>query len=132
MIETEIRRQRTPEERAAIDRAWRERYEKRVREEHQTDALAKAFREVEYSWTLPIVRNLANGPVRTLELRVKLGCSAESLRTALARMMERGLVFRTAHEGAFPRRVDYELTERGRGLIPVVDALAAWAEAGDG
>ncbi len=36
-----------------------------------------------------------------------------------------GIVARTAH-GGYPLRVDYTLTEAGRRLVPLIDALGAW------
>jgi DNA-binding HxlR family transcriptional regulator len=39
----------------------------------------------------------------------------------------RGVVRRTVHAGR-PQRVDYELTEMGRGLAPAVRELERWAQ----
>lgn len=45
----------------------------------------------------------------------------------LRKLQAAGLVRRTDHEG-YPRRVDYELTDSGRELVPMIDALADWWE----
>jgi DNA-binding HxlR family transcriptional regulator len=77
-------------------------------------------------WTLLIVRDLTGGPRRFVELqRVLPGISTEQLRSRLNRMVADGLLTRQRYREV-PPRVDYELTERARGLLPVVGALARW------
>jgi DNA-binding HxlR family transcriptional regulator len=77
-------------------------------------------------WTLLIVRDLAAGPRRFVELqRVLPGISTEQLRSRLNRMVADGLLTRQRYREV-PPRVDYELTERARDLLPVVGALARW------
>ena len=77
-------------------------------------------------WTLLIIRDLAAGPRRFVELqRVLPGISTEQLRSRLNRMVADGLLTRQRYREV-PPRVDYELTERSRQLMPVVGALARW------
>jgi DNA-binding HxlR family transcriptional regulator len=77
-------------------------------------------------WTLLIVRDLAGGPRRFVELqRVLPGISTEQLRSRLNRMVADGLLTRQRYREV-PPRVDYELTERARDLLPVVGALGRW------
>ncbi len=77
-------------------------------------------------WTLLIVRDLAAGPRRFVELqRVLPGISTEQLRSRLNRMVADGLLTRQRYREV-PPRVDYELTERAKGLMPVLGALARW------
>jgi DNA-binding HxlR family transcriptional regulator len=77
-------------------------------------------------WTLLIVRDLAAGPRRFIELqRVLPGISTEQLRSRLNRMVADGLLTRKRYREV-PPRVDYELTERARDLMPVLGALARW------
>jgi DNA-binding HxlR family transcriptional regulator len=77
-------------------------------------------------WTLLIIRDLAAGPRRFVELqRVLPGISTEQLRSRLNRMVADGLLTRQRYREV-PPRVDYELTERSRELMPVVGALARW------
>ncbi len=77
-------------------------------------------------WTLLIVRDLVAGPRRFVELqRVLPGISTEQLRSRLNRMVADGLLTRQRYREV-PPRVDYELTERSRDLLPVVGALARW------
>jgi DNA-binding HxlR family transcriptional regulator len=77
-------------------------------------------------WTLLIVRDLAGGPRRFVELqRVLPGISTEQLRSRLNRMVADGLLTRQRYREV-PPRVDYELTERARDLLPVVAGLGRW------
>ena len=53
------------------------------------------------------------------------GISTEQLRSRLNRMVADGLLTRQRYREV-PPRVDYELTERSRDLMPVLGALAHW------
>jgi len=53
------------------------------------------------------------------------GISTEQLRSRLNRMVADGLLTRQRYREV-PPRVDYELTERSRALMPVLGALARW------
>jgi len=87
---------------------------------------ARALDLVGDKWTLLIVRDLAPGPRRFVELqRVLPGISTEQLRSRLNRMVADGLLTRRRYREV-PPRVDYELTPRSRELLPVLGALARW------
>ena len=93
---------------------------------HQWAPDARALDLVGDKWTLLIVRDLAAGPRRFVELqRVLPGISTEQLRSRLNRMVADGLLTRQRYREV-PPRVDYELTERARDVLPVVGALATW------
>jgi DNA-binding HxlR family transcriptional regulator len=80
-------------------------------------------------WTLLIIRDLAAGPRRFVELqRVLPGISTEQLRSRLNRMVADGMLTRQRYREV-PPRVDYELTERARELMPVLGELARWGYA---
>jgi DNA-binding HxlR family transcriptional regulator len=77
-------------------------------------------------WTLLIVRDLSVGPRRFVELqRVLPGISTEQLRSRLNRMVADGMLTRKRYREV-PPRVDYELTERARELMPILGELARW------
>ena len=85
---------------------------------------ARALDLVGDKWTLLIIRDLAAGPRRFVELqRVLPGISTEQLRSRLNRMVADGLLTRQRYREV-PPRVDYELTERSRALVPVIGELA--------
>lgn len=79
-------------------------------------------------WVTLVLAALADGPLRYNELsRIVAGASQKML-TQTVRTLERdGLVSR-AVTPTVPVRVDYELTELGRTLLPVQRAIKAWAE----
>lgn len=77
-------------------------------------------------WTLLIIRDLVAGPRRFVELqRVLPGISTEQLRSRLNRMVADGMLTRKRYREV-PPRVDYELTERARELMPILGELARW------
>jgi len=87
---------------------------------------ARALDLVGDKWTLLIVRDLAAGPRRFVELqRVLPGISTEQLRSRLNRMVADGMLTRKRYREV-PPRVDYELTARARDLMPVLGELARW------
>jgi DNA-binding HxlR family transcriptional regulator len=87
---------------------------------------ARALDLVGDKWTLLIVRDLAAGPRRFVELqRVLPGISTEQLRSRLNRMVADAMLTRKRYREV-PPRVDYELTPRARELMPVLGELARW------
>ena len=74
-------------------------------------------------WTLLVARDLANGPKRTMELHS--GLFPISSRTLVGRLrdMEKDRLVLRKDFGGNPPHIEYELTERGRLLLPLVDAL---------
>src|SRR5438270_9352708 len=87
---------------------------------------ARALDLVGDKWTLLIVRDLAAGPRRFVELqRVLPGISTEQLRSRLNRMVADEMLTRKRYREV-PPRVEYKLTERARRLMPVLGALARW------
>ncbi|MBB4661583.1 winged helix-turn-helix transcriptional regulator [Conexibacter arvalis] len=87
---------------------------------------ARALNVVGDRWLMVIVRDLAAGPLRLDELRRWLpGISAGALESRLAKMADERLIVRRRMR-SLPPRVDLELTERGRALLPVIGAIARW------
>ena len=76
-----------------------------------------------------VVRDLSAAPKRTTELLEDL--HPISSRTLLARLqeMEHDEILLRNDYGGLPRRVEYELTERGRRLLPLLDALMKTGQA---
>ena len=70
-----------------------------------------------------VVRDLYTGPKRTTELLEELHpISSRTLMGRLREMEQDKLILRVNY-GGLPRRVEYELTERGRRLVPLLNAL---------
>ncbi|HEY3683270.1 MAG TPA: helix-turn-helix domain-containing protein [Streptosporangiaceae bacterium] len=80
-------------------------------------------------WSLLVIGTLRGGPMRFGELEGAIaGISQRMLTLTLKHLVEDGLVARTAY-AEVPPRVEYEVTELGRTLVPLVMALAEWAMA---
>lgn len=79
------------------------------------------------AWTLLLVRDLADGPRRFKALETSTGISPRVLTDRLRTMAEQGLVTRCMFP-EIPPRVEYTLTEKGRAILPVLDALRAYGE----
>ena len=78
-------------------------------------------------WTVLIVVTLSKGPMRFNEIRRAVGGISQRMLTLTLRGLERdGLVTRTMFP-TIPPRVDYELTDLGRGLSKPVESLGRWA-----
>lgn len=75
-------------------------------------------------WKLLIIRNLKSRPWRFNELQRDLdGISQKVITETLRQMIDDGLVYRNDyHEN--PPRVDYGLTDLGKEIMPIIDALA--------
>lgn len=80
-------------------------------------------------WSLLVIGTLRSGPLRFGALHQAIsGISQRMLTLTLNHLVEDGLVVRTAY-AEVPPRVEYEVTELGRTLVPLVMALADWAMA---
>lgn len=87
---------------------------------------ARALDAVGDRWTLLIVRELLAGPRRYTDLHADLpGVSTDVLASRLKDMERDGLATRRRLPPPGAAYV-YELTARGRELLPVVQALGAW------
>jgi len=77
-------------------------------------------------WTLQIIHNLRRRR-RFCELQeLAGGVNPTTLSQRLKFLEEQGLIRRLPISDA-PPHVEYELTEMGRDLLPVLDSLARWA-----
>jgi DNA-binding HxlR family transcriptional regulator len=79
-------------------------------------------------WTGAIIRVLLKGRARYHALRDAIpDISDRMLSERLRELEQEGLIERVVVPQT-PVRVEYELTEKGRALEPVVRAIATWAE----
>lgn len=77
-------------------------------------------------WKVLILRDLMPGTKRFGELKKSIGHVSQKVLTAQLRdMEENGLLHRRTY-AEVPPRVEYSLTNLGRSLKPVLDALQEW------
>ena len=79
-------------------------------------------------WKVLILRDLMPGTKRFVELKKSVGNVSQKVLTAQLRAMEgSGLVHREVY-AEVPPRVEYSLTELGKSLKPILDAMWTWGE----
>jgi DNA-binding HxlR family transcriptional regulator len=78
-------------------------------------------------WTLLIVRDVFLGARRFDDLQARLGISRNTLNKRLARLVEVDVLKKVPYSER-PPRFEYRLTERGRDLWPVIDAMRQWGD----
>ena len=79
-------------------------------------------------WKVLILRDLMPGPRRFGELKKSIGSVSQKVLTAQLRDMEaKGLVSRKVY-AEVPPRVEYSLTDLGKSLKPILDAMWVWGE----
>lgn len=87
--------------------------------------IAASLELVGERWSLLVVRELALGNRRFSGIVEKTGAPRDRVAARLKALEEAGVIRRSAYQSN-PTRFEYHLTESGRGLIPVLDALTAW------
>ena len=79
-------------------------------------------------WRVLILRDLMTGTKRFGELKKCVGNVSQKVLTVQLRAMEaNGLVHREVY-AEVPPRVEYSLTDLGRSLKPILDAMWSWGE----
>ena len=77
-------------------------------------------------WKVLILRDLMEGTMRFGELKKSIGSISQKVLTSNLRSMEEsGLLTREVFPEV-PPRVEYTLTETGRSLKPILDAMKEW------
>jgi DNA-binding HxlR family transcriptional regulator len=89
-------------------------------------AIASVLARVGDKWSVFVIMTLGDGPKRFNELKRHISGISQRMLTLTLRGLERdGLITRTVFP-TIPPRVDYELTDLGRGLSKPVQALGEW------
>lgn len=79
-------------------------------------------------WKVLILRDLMTGTKRFGELKKCVGNVSQKVLTVQLRAMEaNGLVHREVY-AEVPPRVEYSLTDLGRSLKPILNAMWSWGE----
>lgn len=88
--------------------------------------LAQALDQLGDRWAFLVVRDLRRGPLRFTDLlHYMVGITPKRLTVQLRTLEAEGIIERDREEGR--REVWYCLTEKGRALMPVIEALATWS-----
>jgi DNA-binding HxlR family transcriptional regulator len=94
--------------------------------DERRDAVAASADIVGAKWTALLIYDLAGGPRRFRDLEHSCaGISSRTLAERLRALEREGVVRRHSYPES-PPRVEYELTEKGRALLPIVDAMTAF------
>ena len=91
--------------------------------ESTTCAVAATAEIIGAKWTALLVHDLSEGPRRFSQL--ERSCSRISPRTLAERLRaleQEGIVERHSYPES-PPRVEYELTDKGASLLPIIDAM---------
>lgn len=90
-------------------------------------SVARTLEAVGDRWSLLIVRDAFYGLRRFDEFTADLGIARNVLADRLGKLVEIGIFDKVAYEDRPPRH-EYVLTPKGRDLVGVVMAMAAWGD----
>jgi DNA-binding HxlR family transcriptional regulator len=80
-------------------------------------------------WTALLVHDLSEGPRRFSELEHSCaGISPRTLSERLRALEDEGVVERRSYAES-PPRVEYELTDKGEALLPIIEAMRRFGHA---
>jgi DNA-binding HxlR family transcriptional regulator len=80
-------------------------------------------------WTALLVHDLSEGPRRFSELEHSChGISPRTLAERLRDLEQEGIVERRSYPES-PPRVEYELTDKGEALLPIIEAMRSFGHA---
>jgi DNA-binding HxlR family transcriptional regulator len=78
-------------------------------------------------WNLLLIRQACLGTRRFDDFQRELGIGRNMLTLRLNDLVDEGMLRRVEYQ-ANPPRHEYRLTDKGRGVYPVLAAMAAWGE----
>jgi DNA-binding HxlR family transcriptional regulator len=87
--------------------------------------IAASLELVGERWSLLIIREIALGNSRFSDIVAGTGAPRDRVAARLKALEVAGVIHRTAYQST-PPRYHYRLTESGRALVPVLDALLEW------
>jgi DNA-binding HxlR family transcriptional regulator len=105
--------------------------ERRMKEVHDGASCAVAATSdlIGSKWTALLVHDLSEGPRRFTQLEhACTGISPRTLSERLHMLELEGIVERHSYPES-PPRVEYELTDKGVSLLPIIDAMSTFGHA---
>jgi DNA-binding HxlR family transcriptional regulator len=90
-------------------------------------SVAQCLEVVGEWWSMLIVRDAFLGVTRFDDFHSRLGISRNVLNQRLTRLVAEGVLQRIPYQ-QHPPRYEYELTDKGRDLWPVLNAMRQWGD----
>jgi DNA-binding HxlR family transcriptional regulator len=87
--------------------------------------IAASLELVGERWALLVVREVAMGAHRYGEIVAGTGAPRDRIAARLKALVEAGVLEKQRYQ-EHPERFEYHLTDSGRDLLPVLDALLGW------
>lgn len=95
---------------------------------HLCPKFETAFELLGKRWTGLIIRVLMNGPMRFKDISAMIPDMSDRMLTERFKELEQaGIVVRNVYP-EMPIRIEYELTEKGKALRPVMQAVQSWGD----
>jgi DNA-binding HxlR family transcriptional regulator len=95
--------------------------------ENQVCSIARALEVVGERWTLLVIRDAFLDVRRFEQFQQSLGIARNVLTDRLNRLVEQGVLERARYSD-HPERFEYQLTAKGRELLPVLLGLMHWGD----
>src|SRR5919201_6670793 len=96
------------------------------RVDERRDAVSASADIIGAKWTALLIYDLARGTKRFRELEHSCaGISSRTLAERLRALEQAGVVRRHSYPES-PPRVEYELTDKGAALLPIIEAMTAY------
>lgn len=99
-----------------------------MEEWHLCPKFESAFEILGKRWTGLIIRVLLNGPKRFKEISDMIPNMSDRMLAERFRELEATNILVRRVYPETPVRIEYELTDKGRSLAPVMDAVQEWAD----
>lgn len=90
-------------------------------------SVARTLNQVGPWWSLLIIRDAMMGVRRFKDFERSLGIAKNTLATRLTELVDSDILTRVPSKSG-SKYLDYELTDKGRDLAPVIMALAQWGD----
>jgi DNA-binding HxlR family transcriptional regulator len=90
-------------------------------------SVAQCLEVVGEWWSMLIVRDAFLGVRRFDDFQARLGISRNILNVRLNRLVDAGILDRVPYQD-HPPRAEYRLTDKGRDLWPVMNAMRQWGD----
>lgn len=88
--------------------------------------LTYAVHKIGGRWKLLILSKLEKGKMRFTDLKKEFSYATDRVLTLQLRALEKdGLILRKVY-AAVPPKVEYELTDLAKALVPILDQLSSW------